>query len=146
MRKSTQFSLAAAVLMGVAVPALAADMSSPCKDIVFDQTFLGRYSYAPAACQDVVIKNDKKMVKFSGRVSKVEKGDVSVTFLNVRGSAIEGAKDLTFTPTPDMDFSVNGKKVKAKDLKVGDSLNFYVPEGRLGLVMDPDSATILPIK
>ena len=147
MRKSTQFSFAATLLMGVvAVPALAADMSSPCKDVVFDTTFITRYPYAPAACQDVTVKNSKKVVKFSGRVSKVEKGDISVSFLNVRGSTIEGAKDLTFTATPEMDFSVNGKKVKAKDLKVGDSLNFYVPEGRLGLVMDPDSTTIIPIK
>lgn len=141
MSKSTRVSLAAAVVLGVlvAVPAVSGEAALPCSAVTFHQDFLRAYPNAPAACRGVVEKSGAKRVHFVARVSDNTAGKVSLQFLNARNEPLSNSNSLVFTPRPDLNLSVNGKPKKVSELKRGDVLDFWVPEGRLGIITDPTS-------
>jgi hypothetical protein len=151
MKTITKISVAAALAVGAftAVPALAADATVPCSAVTYNVEFLKAYPYAPAACKKVVVKNGVRLLEFKARVTDVKKDAVRVEFLNVAGTPIDtrtGKKDLTFTAKEGANLSVDGKKIKVGQLKTGDALDFWVPEGKLGLNSDPDSMEMSPIQ
>ncbi|MEO8307308.1 MAG: hypothetical protein ABI616_04625 [Pseudomonadota bacterium] len=111
-----------------------------CSDIVYHKDFLDKYPKAPAVCRWVSMKNGVKSAKFAAKVVGLDKGAVKVQFLNVAGDPVAGMDTMTFTPKEGATLSVNGKHEKYKDLKAGDSLNFYVSENRVGIVTDPEEA------
>ena len=146
MTRITRIGIGVALACGatMSVSSLAADTMG-CSAVTFHQDFLKQYPNAPAACRDVVTKNDKKLVRFTGSVQEVKGETVTLRFLNVRDEAIASSKDLTFTPRSDLKVSVNGQKTAVKDLKKGDVLNIYIPEGTNGVVTDPEDATVTAI-
>ena len=151
MTKSTRVSLAVAAVLGVmaAFPAVsgeAAPTGIPCSAVTFHQDFIRAYPNAPAACRGVVEKNGNKIVHFVADVVDVTGGTVRVNFLNVRDTVIANTQPLVFTPSPTLNLSVNGKPKAVKDLKRGDRLDFWVPEGRLGIITDPSSDAVTAIK
>jgi hypothetical protein len=131
--------LGLASMAGNAADAPAMAMAK-CSDIVYHKEFLDKYPKAPAVCRSVSVKNGVKSAKFSAKVVGLDKGSVKVQFLNVAGDPVAGMEPLSFTPKEGATLSVNGKHEKYKDLKSGDSLNFYVSENRVGIVTDPDEA------
>ncbi len=136
---------AAATGMGLASMAgYAADTPAvavaKCSDVVYHKEFLDKYPKAPAVCRSVSVKNGVKSAKFTAKVVGLEKGAVKVQFLNVAGDPVAGMEPLSFTPAEGAKLSVNGKLEKYRDLKAGDSLNFYVSENRVGIVTDPEEA------
>jgi hypothetical protein len=145
MTKSTRVSLAVSAVLGImaAFPAVSAESTGiPCNSVTFHQEFLRAYPNAPAACRDVVMKNGSKMVHFVATVADTSGGKVRLNFLNVRNQPIANSQPLTFTPRPDINLSVNGKPKAVKDLQRGDQLDFWVPEGRLGIITDPNNTAL----
>lgn len=126
------------VLSVVAVPAIgiAADSSVElCSDIKWSADFLKDYPKAPAACRRVVVKDGMKYAQFDGHVKKVSNDVVEVEIHNVANTAIS---EIGFQVSNGGSVTLNGKAVKVKDLKVGDLLTFWVPEGAYGI--SPDMA------
>jgi hypothetical protein len=133
----------------LAVPALAMaqgntnsapDMS--CFDIRFSLDFLDRYPMAPAICQTVVEKDGIKYARMSARVTSKTDGAVMVGFKNVAGTVLS---ELELKPQPGSTVTINGKSVKWSDVKVGDTLNFYLPERALSIVDQPGDGVQTPI-
>jgi hypothetical protein len=117
----------------------AAEPNSACSTMVYHKSFLDQYPRAPAVCRQVDMKNGVKSAKFTGKVVKHEKGAISVQFLNVAGDAVAGMEPVTFTPAEGATLTVNGKSTKYKDVKDGDTLNFWVSENRAGILTDLDA-------
>jgi hypothetical protein len=137
----------AAVAAGMGVASMGASAAdapamavAKCSDIVYHKEFLDRYPKAPAVCRSVSVKNGVKSAKFAAKIVGLEKGSIKVQFLNVAGDPVAGMEPLSFTPKEGAKLSVNGKLEKYRDLKAGDSLNFYVSENRVGIVTDPEEA------
>lgn len=121
------------VLSAIAVPAIcaAADApNEPCSDIKWSQDFLKDYPKAPAACRAVVVKDGAKFAQFDGHVKKVGNDVVEVEIHNVANTAIS---EIGFQVGTGGTINLNGKVVKVKDLKMGDLLTFWVPEGAYGI-------------
>jgi hypothetical protein len=144
MTKSTRVSLAVAAVLGVmaAFPAVSGEAVLPCSSVTFHQDFLRAYPNAPAACRGIVEKNGSKMVHFIASVADTSGGKVRLNFLNARNQPIANSQPLVFTPRADINLSVNGKPKAVKDLQRGDQLDFWVPEGRLGIITDPTSMAL----
>jgi len=133
----------AAVATGFGLASMGASAADPvmnnaCSNIVFHKEFLDKYPKAPAVCRSVAVKDGVKSAKFAAKVVGLDKGAIKVQFLNVAGDPVAGMEPLAFTPKEGAKLSVNGKLEKYKDLKTGDSLNFYVSENRVGILTDPD--------
>jgi hypothetical protein len=147
MTKLIRVSLAASAVLGLmaAFPAVSGEAAIPCSAVTFHQDFIRAYPNAPAACRGVTEKNGTKMVHFVATVADTSGGKVRLNFLNVRNQPIANSQPLTFTPNPAINLTVNGKPKAVKDLKRGDMLDFWVPEGRLGIITDPSSDAVTAI-
>ena len=124
--------LITSALCAVSVGAFATDRIEgieACLKIQWNAQFLQEHPRAPAGCQAVVTRDGVKFAKFSGRVRAVSATQATVAMMNVAGT--EGTTIMLDTSGGAM-VTINGKDTKASDLKVGDSLNFYVREGQFG--------------
>ena len=100
-----------------------------CMSIKWNAQFLKEHPGAPAGCQDVAVKNGQKFAKFSGTVKAINGSEATVAMKNVAGTERGMIKVNT---GGGHSVTINGKEMKASDLKVGDNLNFYVKEGDFG--------------
>jgi len=133
----------------LAVPALAmaqgntkAAPEMSCFDVRYSLDFLDRYPMAPAICQKVVEKDGIKYAKMSAKVTKKAKGSVMVGFENVAGTVLS---ELELAPQEGSSVTIGGKEMKWSDVKVGDELNFYLPERALSIVSQPGDGVHTPI-
>lgn len=139
MRHSYQTAAAALLACVAALGASTARAEHPsgpaCMDIKWNAQFLKSFPRAPAACQEVVVRNDKKFARFDAKVIAVGRDTVAVRFLNVAG---DPGREVKIKPNPDGRVSMGGKKVEYSKLQKGDKLTFWVPEREVGVVSDPD--------
>lgn len=133
----------------LAVPAIAVaqgntsaapDMS--CYSVKYSLDFLDRYPMAPAMCKEVVEKDGIRYAKMTAKVTKKQKGLVMVGFENVAGTVLS---ELELAPTDDATVTIGGKTMKWGDVKVGDTLSFYLPERALSVVQQPGDGVHTPI-
>jgi hypothetical protein len=101
-----------------------------CSNIAWNAAFLKDYPKAPAACRDVTVKDGVKYAKFNGKVSKVSDTYVQVEISDVGNFPIS---TIAFQVGVGGQVTMNDKVEKVKDLKVGDQLTFWVPEGQFGI-------------
>ncbi len=106
-----------------------------CMDITWNEQLLKSFPRAPAACQEVVVRNGKKFARFEAQVTAVRSDTVSVRFLNVGG---DPGREITLKPGPDARVKIGGKRVEYSKLQKDDKLTFWVPEREVGVVSDPD--------
>jgi hypothetical protein len=115
-----------------------------CMKIKWNAQFLKEHPRAPAGCQDVAVRNGMKYAKFSGTVKAISGSEATVAMKNVAGT--EGTM-IKVNTSGSAAVTINGKEMKASDLKVGDNLNFYVKEGDFGAsptLDSPPMATVTP--
>lgn len=132
------------VLANLPVPALAEHPAGDtCSDIRWNAELLKMYPRAPAACQEVALRNGKKFARFTGKVTSIDGGQVSVRFLNVAG---DPGREIQLKPGADSKVEMDGKRVGYSTLRKDDVLTFWVPESQVGVISDPDdkaSSTII---
>lgn len=146
MSRTVFLSAGALGVLGLALasPSFAADkaVGAGCSNVTFNAEFLKAYPRAPAACQEVVTKDGKKVVRFTAQVSKVTKDHFQLVFLNAVGKPIEPAQTLTLIPQAGQKLTVDGKQVAYAELRKGDKLDFWVPENDVGAYLDPASTAL----
>jgi hypothetical protein len=112
-----------------------------CNNFVFNVEFLKAYPRAPAACQEVVVRDGVKVVRFSAEVRKAATDHFQIAFLNAVGRPLDDTT-LTFIPQAGQMIEVNGKKIAVGDLRRGDKLDFWVPENSAGAFLDRDGKAL----
>lgn len=133
----------------MAVPALAMAQGSTsaapdmsCFNVRFSLDFLDRYPMAPALCQGVVEKDGVLFAKMTATVTRRDKKAVFVGFKNVAGTVLS---ELELAPAEGSTVTIGGKTYKWSDVKVGDTLSFYLPERALSIVDQPGDGVTTPI-
>ena len=137
---------AAAVLSCLAVGAAqAADRpGARCSDFRFNADFLKSYPRAPAACQEVVVRDGTKVVRFSAQVRRAAQDHFQIAFLNAVGQPLDNTT-LTLIPRAGQTVEVNGKSIPITELRRGDKLDFWVPENAAGAFLDRQSKALSTI-
>ena len=109
-----------------------------CMKIKWNAQFLKEHPRAPAGCQEVDTRNGIQVREVLG-YGQVDlgNGEATVAMKNVAGT--EGTT-IKVNTGGDAMVTINGKEMKASDLKVGDNLNFYVKEGDFGASPTIDGA------
>jgi hypothetical protein len=136
-------SLAAAALLACvtafgAATAMAEHPTGPtCMDMQWHADFLKAFPRAPAACQEIAVRNGKKFARFTAKVTAVGPDAVKVRFLTSAGNP---EREVTLEPGPNARVEMDGKKVEYSKLKKDDVLTFWVAERQLGVISDPDDA------
>jgi hypothetical protein len=114
-----------------------------CMDIKWNAEMLKMYPRAPAACQEVAVRDGKKYARFVGKVTSIGPEGVAVRFSNVAG---DPGREITVKPGANSKVTMAGKKVAYSTLQKGDELTFWVPENQVGVISDPEdteSSTIV---
>jgi LPXTG-motif cell wall-anchored protein len=110
-----------------------------CDAIRWSQEALEKYPNIAEACQDVMERDGRYYVKFSGTVRRVRGQDVTVNFKN-------GSDALTVTAPENTSLYIDGRPRSVRNLRRGDELTFYVPQDQL--VAPPPAVvgvTVIPI-
>lgn len=108
-----------------------------CSDILWNAELLAKYPKAPAACQEVAVRDGKKYARFTANVVSASADTVTVKFTNVVG--MEG-RELTLKPKAGASVTIDGKKVAYSKLQKGDVLTLWIVENRVGVISDPADA------
>jgi len=138
--------LAAAVALAAAAGVFAqtsvdksfsASDTNDCTQINWAPEMLAKHPKIASACQEVMHRDGRTYVKFEGEVKKVAKGGTEVVM------DMKGGDRITLNPDPNKILYIGGNKVKVKNLKPGDELTFYVPDGRVvAAVMETPTAPV----
>jgi hypothetical protein len=142
---NTKVKLTAAAAMLVCVTALGTstamsadapkpEMNNKCADILWNTELLNRFPRVAAGCQEVAVKDGKKYARFTAKVTAKTSDTITVRFLNVVG---QKGRPITIKPSATGKVDMGGKKVGYKDLRKGDTLTFWVPENRVGVISEP---------
>jgi hypothetical protein len=98
-----------------------------CSSVTWSQDALQKYPTIASACQDVLQRDGKSYVKFTGEVVRVIDGGQQLT-IDFKSGGV-----FTVSPPENMNVSINDKRTRVRDLKRGDQLSFYIPETRLAV-------------
>ena len=126
-----------AALAMLAIPAVsmsAEPKTWTCYDIKYSLDFLNSYPAAPSICEEVKEIDGTKYAKMSATVRKIEKGYTVVGIKEVFGNE---RADLLIEAVQGSTVMMGGKEVSWTDLKVGDTLSFWMPERSLHVVGQP---------
>ena len=113
-----------------------------CEDIHWNAEFLKAFPRAPAACQEIAVRNGKLFARFTAKVTSVAPDAVKVRFLTSAGNP---EREITIKPGPNAKVSLAGQMVEYSKLKKDDVLTAWVPEGQLGIISDPDATAVSTI-
>jgi hypothetical protein len=98
-----------------------------CSSVKWSQDALQKYPTIGSACQDVLQRDGKSYVKFTGEVVRVIDGGQQLT-IDFKSGGV-----FTVSPPDNMNVSINDKRTRVRDLMRGDQLSFYIPETRLAV-------------
>ena len=150
MSRSHAITAAAITALVFGAAAMAADSDvdraftatgATCDQITWSQDALAKYPQLASACQDVMERDGKYYVKFSGTVRRVADRGRSVTINFKNGS------ELALTPPENMSLYINGRPKPVNRLQRGDELTFYVPQDKLAAPPPQPTlnVTVIPI-
>jgi hypothetical protein len=111
-----------------------------CADITWSREALTQYPKIADACQEVMERDGRYYVKFSGKVRRVRGQEVTVNFR-------DGSEELTLTPPQNMSLYIDGRSRTVRSLRRGDELTFYVPQDAVAATPSPAlvGVTVIPI-
>lgn len=104
-------------------------------EIGWNPALVDQYPDIPSACHEVVTSQGVKFARFEADFVRVN-GDGSVTsaFVDPRGRQVGR---YTLIPGPTQQVLLGGRRYPFSELRPGQRINLYVPEGAYGLASEP---------
>jgi hypothetical protein len=137
----------AALLLGLAwtgssvAQQLAPTMPAPeldrvsCTEVDWHQNLLRDYPWVANGCHEAIIIDGQKWARFEGVFGQFNRdGTITSNFRNDRGRSLG---EVNLKPGPDQMVLLDGRPTKFSDLRRGQVLNFYAPEGMYAFTTEP---------
>lgn len=103
----------------------------------WDQDLLSRFPNMKQGCHEVVVVDGKKWIRFEADFVRINNdGSIVSDFQSPRDRSIG---ELTLMPAPEQRVLLDGREYRFSELRQGQSLNFYVPEGSFVFATKPDA-------
>jgi len=123
-----------ATLKTAAIPSPDVNRQS-CERMNWNKDMLGRYPWVVGACHEVVEVNGEKWARFQGKYERRNaNGSFRTGFVDRQNKA---AGDVILMPAPGQQVLLSGNRVPFSELREGQVLSFYVPEGTFGFAIEP---------
>lgn len=101
----------------------------------WDRELLERLPNMEDGCHEVVVVDGTKWIRFEADFVRInDDGSIVSDFQSPRDRSIG---NLTLMPAADQRVLLDGKEYRFSELRQGQSLNFYVPEGTLNFASTP---------
>ena len=124
---ATIAGMAVATALSGAVQAADTAAGPSCSDVRWKAEVLHKYPGIEKSCVGVVVRDGSNYVRVSGKVRNKANGILKVRLDNT-------SSDINWKPHAEDTVGIEGKPVPAKDVVVGQSLRFYIPEDRISVV------------
>lgn len=135
MRTALILAISAAIAIPLVSVAQEHTTLSCVKDITFSQEFLAKFPRAGAACNQAIMINGQKWVRFNAEVKNVQSSHLTVDFIDRDKRPVESAT-FAFDPTARVTLD-NGQEMSASKLDKGEKLVVWMPESRIGFYAEP---------
>lgn len=110
-----------------------------CSEVDWHRDMLRDYPWVEDACHEAVVVDGKKWARFEAEFQRSDQDGRTITaeFKNDRGRSL-GSVDLE--PGPNQRVMLDGERTRFSDLRRGQVLNFYAPEGEFSFTTEPGSS------
>ena len=106
-----------------------------CAEVDWHSDMLREYPWVSDACHEAVVIDGKKWARFEAEFQRVDQdGNVTADFKNDRGRSLGS---VSLKPGPGQQVMLDGRPTRFADLRRGQGLNFYVPEGEFSFATEP---------
>lgn len=123
---------------------LSSDMPEPetdrvsCEEVDWHRDIVRDYPWVSNACHEAMIVDGERWARFEAEFQRMNRdGTITSNFRNDRGRSL-GSVNLK--PGPDQQVLLDGDPTSFSDLRRGQVLNFYVPEGVYGFTTQPGAS------
>lgn len=125
------------------IPAPHLDRAS-CEEVNWHRDLLGSYPWVTEACHEVIVVDGQKWARFQGVFQRMNRdGSMTSEFRNRQGRA-RGSIELM--PGPDQRVTLDGRPYRFSELRPGQTLDFYVPEGMYAFSIAPGASPAQLVK
>lgn len=109
--------------------------AASCNDVDWHVNMLRDYPWVADGCHEVVIVNGEKWARFEADFQELKRdGIITSNFKNDRGRSLGS---VSLRPGPDQRVMLDGRPSRFSDLRRGQTLNFYAPEGMYAFTTEP---------
>ncbi len=117
-----------------AMPAPELDRVS-CTEVDWHQNMLRDYPWVANGCHEAIVIDGQKWARFEGVFEQLNRdGTITSNFRNDRGRSLG---EVQLMPGPDQRVLLDGRPTRFSDLRRGQVLNFYAPEGMYAFTTEP---------
>jgi len=106
-----------------------------CEQVNWHTDLLGQYPWAVSACHEVVLVEEQKWARFEAEFQRLNR-DGSIT-ADFRDRVGKSTGRLSLMPAPGQRVTLDGTTYQFSELRRGQVLNFYVPEGSYAFSAQP---------
>ena len=107
-----------------------------CSEFKYSEAFLRKYPRAPGACIEGRVKDGMSYARFDAKVYISSPAFMTVQLLDRAGNTVT---TFSFKPAPGARVQVDGKEERFADVKPGEALTLWVPEGLMEVRALPTS-------
>ena len=108
-----------------------------CAQVDWNRDLLRDYPWVANGCQEVVIIDGQKWARFEAEFQEMNRdGTFTSNFRNDRGRSLG---TVSLQPGPGQRVDLDGRMTPFSDLRRGQVLNFYAPEGTYAFTTEPGS-------
>ncbi len=106
-----------------------------CSEVEWHRNMTRDYPWVADACHEAIIVDGQKWARFEGEFQRQNRdGTIDTNFRNDRGRSLG---TVTLEPGPDQRVMLDGRPTAFSDLRRGQVLNFYAPEGMYAFTTEP---------
>jgi hypothetical protein len=110
-----------------------------CSEVDWHRDMLRDYPWVADACHEAIIVDGKKWARFEAEFQQLNRdGTIDSNFRNDRGRSLGS---VSLQPGPDQRVLLDGRSTRFSELRRGQVLNFYVPDGEFTFVTEPGAPT-----
>lgn len=109
--------------------------AASCRAVNWNSQLLAEYPRVAEACHEVIVSGGERWARFETKLVQVNRdGSVKSDFQDRRGANM-GA--ITIMPAPDQRVTIEEQEYRFAELRPGQILNVYVPEGMYSFALAP---------
>jgi hypothetical protein len=110
--------------------------TASCSDVAWANDLLALYPRIAEGCQEVVVVDGVKWARFDADFVRSDGRSGTVT-LNFKNREDRPMGDLILRPKSEQSVFIDGRSVRISQLRRGQQLNLYVPEGMFAAGVEP---------
>lgn len=122
---------------GSAMPDPGTDRAS-CSEVEWHRDMRNNYPWVADACHEAVVVNGQKWARFEAEFQQLNRdGSIDSNFRDTRGRSLGS---VSLQPASDQRVLLDGRSTRFSELRRGQVLNFYAPEGEFSFSTAPGAS------